>query len=107
MDSLTQKVAARAKVAAGAYSTPAEWELGGEVLDQGMDHAAFKRIKDAWKEVEEGLARAQKSSASGKKFGLGRTTDPDLIGAHVLPALLEYASEVQTIAKQLKERLGV
>jgi len=101
MDPLVKKVAER------YASTPQEWELGGDMIDKGMAHPAFKRIQDAWKDVEEALADAQRQSAGLKRIGVGRTEDPTLIGAKVIPALQDYAREVELIAKQLKDRLGV
>lgn len=107
MDPLVKKVAERALAGGYSSTTPKEWELGGEIIDKGMDHPAFKRIQDAWKDVETAMADVQRQSAGLKRIGVGRTEDPTLIGAKVIPALEDYAREVGLIAKQLKDRLGV
>jgi hypothetical protein len=87
-------------------STPEQWEMGGEIVDQGASHASFVAIFESWKEVLEKLEEVQKASAGLKKIGVGRTEDPTLVVARIVPALRDHAHVVSLIAQQLQSRLG-
>lgn len=87
-------------------STPNQWELGGEILDKGKEHRAFLTISESWSEVEKALAESQQFSKNLKKVGVGRTEDPTLILARIVPALEEHAETVRLVARQMRERLG-
>jgi hypothetical protein len=103
MDPIAQKVAARFRQA----STPEQWELGGEILDKGEHHPAIKVLADDYKKILEGLKEAQEHSKGMKRIGVGRTEDPTLIGAHVIPAIEEMAEDARHVIQQLKQRLGL
>lgn len=87
-------------------SSPQQWELGGDILDKGVEHPAIKTITDSWTFVLSKLEEVKKTSANLKKVGVGRTEDPTLIVARLLPALRDHAEEILTVAKQLEEKLG-
>jgi len=83
-----------------------QWKLGGDIMDQGLEHPAFKTMTRTWDEIEKKLAEVQLFSANLKKIGVGRTEDGTLIKARLVPALRDYADLVATVAAQLDERLG-
>ncbi len=92
---------------AKAFVTEQEecWILGGEILDQGMDHPALRAIQASLDEVRAALAEAQRQSASLKRFGVGRTEDPTLIVARVVPAVRSLGETAAIVADQLQARL--
>lgn len=81
------------------------WILGGEVLDQGMAHPALKVVTAALAELTQALAEAQEQSRGLKRFGVGRTEDPALILARVLPKLRNLGDECAFVADQLEKHL--
>ena len=87
-------------------STPKQWELGGEVMDQGMEHPALRAITSELEEVKKVLAEIQKQSAGLKRFGVGRTEDPTLILARLVPRLKSLSETVSIVTDQLEQRLG-
>lgn len=87
-------------------STPAQWELGGAIIDGGVEHPSLQTVKTAWEDFLAALASAQEFSAKARQFGYGRTEDGTMIVARVVPALREMAETAAVIAKQLEERLG-
>lgn len=88
-----------------ATSTPAQWDLGTEVLSQKMAHPALKVVLAQVGVVETSINAASQRSASLKKIGAGSKEDPTLVLAHVIPELETLAKTAMTVAKQLKERL--
>jgi hypothetical protein len=86
-------------------SSPMQWELAGEILDEGLKHKAFQVITKSLEEVEKALKEAKKRSDGMKKIGVGRTEDPTLVVSMVVPALKEHAEETMTVANQLMQRL--
>lgn len=91
---------------AGSVITPREWELGGEIMDSGMEHPALRALTIRFDEVKQVLAEIQKQSANLKKVGVGRTEDPTLILARLVPQLRDFAETVNIVADQLTQRLG-
>jgi hypothetical protein len=87
-------------------STPEQWELGGKILDECESHPAIKTIRDDYDAVVAALKESAKQSKAMKRIGVGRTEDPNLILANVVPAIEELADTARLVAKQLKERLG-
>lgn len=81
------------------------WILGGEILDGGVSHPSLGAVNKAWQEVLEALAEVQKQSANLKKFGVGRTEDPTLIIARIVPKLRNLSETSALIADQLTARL--
>lgn len=81
------------------------WELGGEIMDQGLGHPCLQVVSNACQGVLAALAEIQQQSASLKRFGVGRTEDPTLIVARLLPALRNLSEETGFVARQLEERL--
>lgn len=81
------------------------WELGGEIMDQGLEHPALKAVMAELKELEMALADVQKQSKCLKKFGVGRTEDPTLIVARVVPQLRRLGEAAGLVADQLQARL--
>jgi hypothetical protein len=94
-----------AQSSVSAFSTPSQWQLGGELIDQGTGHPALKAVTDSWDEVLKVLAEVQQFSANLKKIGVGRTEDPTLIVARLVPALECHAALVARVAHQLEEKL--
>lgn len=86
-------------------STPEQWELGAEVLEQGTEHPALRAVQREWEKVLKALAEANQTSRNLKKVGVGRTEDPTLVVSRVVPALREHARVVALVANQLEERL--
>jgi len=87
-------------------STPEQWELGGEIMDKGVEHASLAAVLASWDAVVASLTEAQAASKGLKRVGVGRTEDPTLIVARVVPSLRELAETAALVAKQLEERLG-
>jgi hypothetical protein len=87
-------------------STPEQWELGGEVMDNGTSHGAFIAIYESWTHVLSKLEEIQKFSKNLKKVGVGRTEDGTLIVARLVPALRDYAKVILVVADQLEQKLG-
>lgn len=87
-------------------STPEQWELGGDIIGRGTEHPSLATVKAAWDEVLSKLAEAQLASAGLKRAGVGRTEDPTLIVARVVPALRELSEQSALVASQLEARLG-
>lgn len=81
------------------------WELGGEIVDQGLGHPCMQVVSNACQDVLLALAEIQRQSAGLKKIGVGRTEDPTLIIARLVPALRNLSEEASFIADQLQERL--
>jgi len=81
-------------------------EQAEEILGKGLQHPAFTAMTNEWKTVEKVLADVQKMSKNIQKGGGGHTEDASLIVAKIVPVLESYAGTVQTVAKQLKRRLG-
>ena len=79
--------------------------MAAEILDKGENHPAIKAVKDAYQEVVKQIGEAAKRSANMKRVGVGRTEDPTLVVAHVVPALKDLGDEAHAIAKQLEQRL--
>jgi hypothetical protein len=86
-------------------TTPEQWKLGGEVIDQGLKHPALATITQSWTAVVAALVEVQQSSAAMKRVGAGRTEDPTLLLAKLVPALREHAELVSNVAAQLEARL--
>ena len=59
-------------------TTPEQWELGGDILDQGERHPAIKAIKDRYVDILKALAESAQRSMGMKRIGVGRTEDPTL-----------------------------
>ena len=107
MASIAERVARRhVEELAKQASTPEQWELGGEILDKGEAHPAIKAIKDEYNAVIQALHDAASKSKNLKRVGVGRTEDPTLVVAHVVPAIEELSETAKLIAHQLKTRLG-
>ena len=87
-------------------STPEQWELGAEILDQKEKHPAIQTLKKAYDEILKSVDEADKRSKNLKKVGVGKTEDPTLVMSHVVPAIEELAEEAQIVARQLTQRLG-
>lgn len=87
-------------------STPEQWELAGEIMDQGIKHGSLDAIIKSWEEVLVALKEIQGQSINLKKCGVGRTEDGTLIVAKLVPALREHADLIVTIADQMSKRLG-
>jgi hypothetical protein len=87
-------------------STPEQWELGGEIMDKGMEHQALLCVQASLDDLCASLAEAQAHSSALKRAGCGRTEDPALIIARVVPALRELAETAALVASQLETRLG-
>jgi len=81
------------------------WILGGEIMDQGMSHGSLMAIQVALEDLRKELEEVQKQSVNLKKFGVGRTEDPTLIIARVVPAIRNLAETATLVADQLTERL--
>ncbi len=81
------------------------WALGDEVLGLGMGHPALKAVTAEIAALEAALAEAKARSASLKRFGVGRTEDPALVVAHVVPALRSLGETAALVADQLQARL--
>jgi hypothetical protein len=81
------------------------WILGGEILDQGMDHPALRAIQASLNELCAGLAEAQIQSAGLKRHGVGRTEDPALLLARVVPRLRSLSETAAIVADQMTARL--
>lgn len=86
-------------------SSPEQWELAAEILDEGEKHPALKVIKDQYEELLKGLKTAAQKSANMKKIGVGRTEDPTLVLAHVVPELRELAEKAKIVAAQMEQKL--
>lgn len=87
-------------------STPEQWELGGEIMEKGVEHASLAAVLASWNAVVASLAEARQASLGLKRAGVGRTEDPTLIVSRVVPSLLELAETAAIVAMQLEERLG-
>ncbi len=87
-------------------STPEQWEMASEILEQKAEHSALKQIKAHWEDVLKAVAEADQKSKNMKRIGVGRTADPDLVIAHVVPAIEELGRLSMLVAKQMKERFG-
>lgn len=87
-------------------TTPEQWELGGEIMDKGVEHASLAAVLASWEAVLASLSEAQRASKGLRRAGCGRTEDPTLIVARVVPGLRELAETAALVAKQLEERLG-
>lgn len=90
----------------GYASTPQQWELGGEIMDQGMEHPALHAITVELNEAKKVLEEIQTQSKNLKKFGVGRTEDPTLILARLVPKLKSLSETVSIVADQLTQRLS-
>lgn len=86
-------------------TTPTQWKLGGEVIDQGAEHPALATVSKSWAGVLAVLAEVQQQSAGLKRVGAGRTEDPTLLLAQLVPALREHAELVNIVAAQLEAGL--
>ncbi len=86
-------------------STPEQWELGGEIMDKGMEHPSLLCVQASLNDLCASLAEAQAHSSALKRAGVGRTEDPTLIVARVVPALRELAEVAALVASQLEKRL--
>lgn len=93
--------------AAKTFRTEQEvcWELGGEIMERGSKHPSLAAVEKEWLEVLASLAGIQSQSASLKRVGVGRTEDPTLIIAHLVPRLRELSTTAALVADQLEERL--
>ena len=87
-------------------STPEQWELGGEILDRGESHPAIKVIRDKYADVLEAIKESAQRSRGMKRIGVGRTEDPTLVLANVVPAIRELSETASVVADQLEKRLG-
>jgi len=87
-------------------TSPEQWEAAAEVLEKKAEHAAIKVIKDGYDTVLQRIDEADRKSKNMKRIGVGRTADPDLVLAHVVPAIQNLGEECLTIAKQMKTRFG-
>jgi len=79
-------------------STPEQWEMAGQVLDDGFRKGFLKTLSARWDGVSGGLSQAQKESANLRRVGVGRTEDQNLILAHLVPALKDLANVAKGIA---------
>lgn len=82
-----------------------KWELGGEILEQGAAHPSLACVGTSWQDVLKALGEIQEQSKGLKRFGVGRTEDPTLILARVVPALRSLSETAALIADQLEGRL--
>ena len=87
-------------------STPEQWELGGEILDRGERHPAIKAIRDEYEKVLAAIRESAERSRGMKRIGVGRTEDPTLVLANVVPAIRELSETASVVADQLEKRLG-
>lgn len=78
------------------------WTLAGKILDEGTGHDAFKVLSSKWDKVVQALGDAKKQSDNLRRVGVGNTEDPNLLGAHVIPAMQDYADTMDAVIKQLK-----
>jgi len=87
-------------------TTPIQWELAGEIIDQGAKHAALTAVSDEWKAVEAALAEIKDSGDRLRRVGAGRTEHPTLVLARLVPALRALSETAATVAAQMEERLA-
>jgi hypothetical protein len=81
-----------------------QWEMAAEILEQGESHPALKVLTDQFGEVVKGLKEAAQRSARLKKVGVGRTEDPTLVLALVMPEIKTLAEKAALVAKQMEQR---
>lgn len=87
-------------------TSPEQWELAGDILDQGTGHPAFKALSTAWDKIVQELGEAKKRSEKMRKMGVGRTEDPTFILTMVVPAMETYGKVLDKVVQQLKQKLG-
>lgn len=87
-------------------TTPAQWELGGEIIKQGTEHASLAAVCAAYADVLKSLLETRTSAEGLRRVGAGRTEDPALIVANIVPSLRELAETASLVASQLEERLS-
>ena len=87
-------------------STPEQWEMAGELLDNGFKKFPLLSVARAWGELEKGLKRAQEQSARLRRVGVGRTEDATLIMAEVAPALQDLKREIERVLESLEKAFG-
>ena len=93
------------ELASKTATSPQQWELAGEILDQGMEHPVFGGVSFLWDKIVQAMGDAQKRSQNLRRRGVGRTEDPTLLLSMVVPAMEKYHSEMGTVIKQLRQRL--
>ncbi len=81
------------------------WTLGGEIVDQGMAHPALRAVTAEIEALQAALAEVQRQSAGLKRVGVGRTEDPTLLVARVVPALRSLSETAALVADQMQARL--
>jgi len=81
-----------------------QWELAAEILDKGEAHPAIKALKVQYDKILSGIKEAAERSARMKRVGVGRTEDPTLVLAHVMPEIKELGETAEVIAKQMIQR---
>jgi len=87
-------------------SSPEQWDAAAEVLEKKAEHAAIKVLRDGYDRVLKAIDEADRKSKNMKRIGVGKTADPDLVLAEVVPAIQELGEECMAIVKQMKTRFG-
>jgi hypothetical protein len=87
-------------------TSPDQWDAASQILEKKAEHEAIKLIKNGYEKVLHEIDEADKRSKNMKRVGVGRTEDPNLVLAHVAPAIEDLGEECVHIAKQMKERFG-
>lgn len=85
------------------FSETEQWEMADELLRGGMGHEVLAEVVAAHAALQATLVEALEASRGLKRVGAGRTEDPTLVIARVLPAL----RELERAAKWAADRVEV
>jgi hypothetical protein len=80
------------------------WGVAADILDQGEAHPALMVLKNQFDAVLNGIKEATQRSSRLKKAGMGRTEDPTLVLALVVPEIKTLAEKAAIVAKQMEQR---
>ncbi len=86
-------------------TTPMQWELADQIIEQRLAHPALLAVSRDWDQIAAVLDELKKAGDGLKKCGAGRTEHATIVVARLVPALRELAETAALVADQMQQRL--
>ncbi len=87
-------------------TTPMQWELADNIIEQRLEHPALRAVAQDWDKVSAVLDELKRAGDGLKKCGAGRTEHATIVVARLVPAIRELAETAALVADQMEKRLA-
>jgi hypothetical protein len=87
-----------------AIDEPDRWVVADEILQQGVNHPAFREITRSWDEFARELDKAGKQEKALIRSGVGRTEADTILHGQPMKKLKAFQDMVDTIISQIEQK---